>query len=411
MLKSIISLSLFLLLACASTAQILPAEGRELHYRIIGFTFPEKQGTANYEIRIAKGTYHTEDAFIKNQIKTVRTKEHKTIIEVPAFGCAYTWMIVYSSGKATPTKSPLYHFSTGSIPAVDTNLFRLRITKNTLSTKNFYIFSDFNKTLNGSDGRPIWYLPLIEDKVVPAIDLKLSTKGTSITFIANDCAYEIDYDGKVLWKSPVNARISGDTIEHYHHEFTRLKNGHYMVMGYQQLQCHIHADSSISVVEDDKTLQLKTGPTVKILPFETIIEYDEAGNIVWSWKAAQYFQKSDLIHRKYAIGDKMDIHANAFYFNENKKTIYISFKNISRIVAIKYPDGTVIENIGELYLDGISEKGNGMFCNQHSVGQAADGTIFVLNNNCCNKSAYPTVEKIARSSSGTGKVKILGEYE
>ncbi len=30
--------------------------------------------------------------------------------------------------------------------------------------------------------------------------------------------------------------VSGDTEEHFHHEFTRLHNGHYMVLGNEYVQ-------------------------------------------------------------------------------------------------------------------------------------------------------------------------------
>ena len=136
----------------------MPAEGSRLNYRVIGFRFPFMQGGVDYKLEIAAGNYSTEDSFKKNIIAKLPVKRNKIIAEVPAFGAPYTWRYSYSL-KHTTTRSPLYHFSTLSVPEVETNDIRLRIMQPPLKHTGDYVFMDGNWTLYDINGRPVWYLP------------------------------------------------------------------------------------------------------------------------------------------------------------------------------------------------------------------------------------------------------------
>ena len=68
MLRIISTLALIVLLPQNLKSQILPREGSALNYRLIGFSFPSKEGVTNYNLEIASGNYKTEDSFRKNII-------------------------------------------------------------------------------------------------------------------------------------------------------------------------------------------------------------------------------------------------------------------------------------------------------------------------------------------------------
>jgi hypothetical protein len=126
--------------------------------------------------------------------------------------------------------------------------------------------------------------------------------------------------------------------------------------------------------------------------FGTIIEYDEKGNVVWSWRSVKYFQGSDLKDNINAIGRFKDMHENAFCFDEEKKELLVSFRNISRILKVRYPDGAVIATYGNRYQPGgNTELGNSLFCNQHGIKRSKQGYIYLFNNNCCNKEETPKI--------------------
>lgn len=89
-LRIIISTGVLFLSTQISLAQVTPIEHSQLNHRIIGFSFPTKQGTSNCNIEIAQGDYNSEDYFSKKIIKTTHVTGNKVIDEVPSFGRNYT---------------------------------------------------------------------------------------------------------------------------------------------------------------------------------------------------------------------------------------------------------------------------------------------------------------------------------
>ena len=394
-------------------AQVSPAEGSKLHYRIIKFYDYRVAAGATFTFEIASGNYNTEDSFKKNIIVSRSGNENKIIAEVPSFGAQYTWRAVSSSGNA---KSELHHLCTGMIPNVDTNVSRLRILKNSEQYKDAYVFIDGKRTLYNMQGQPVWYLPALpgfnKEKLRDLRDLKLSPRGTK-TFLLDQQAYEIDYDGDILWKGPNTGVVSGKRAEHYHHEFTRLANGHYMVLGEEHALWKLPPSKDSSVLHDDKVVWDKTKKTIdQKIDFGTLIEYDEKGNVVWSWKSSAYFKTSDLANRKTPKGlYDIDTHENSFFFDEKAKVIYVSFRNISRVVKIRYPDGKVLNTYGNIYKPGKAFNENGLFCYQHSCRRSQKGYLYLYDNNSCNPDASPKILMIKEPASDKDKPKTVWEYE
>ncbi len=417
--SKILGLLLFLFLTPSQTkSQILPREGCNLHYRLIGFSFPAKINEVySCKLEIASGYFISEDSFKKNIVKRCSSKENKIIAEVPSFGTRYTWRVIYTGKKITSTG--LFHFSTLINPNVDTNVTRFRILVAAEKYKDAYVFLDGAQTLYDMNGHPVWYVPdneLSGDGTTHLRDLKITQQAT-ITFINKANIYEINYNGDVLWKGPNNGAVSGANVEAYHHEFTRLSNGHYMVLGMESVLWDRKQPSpsdinlqpvSVSAIKDEINK-----PANRKTPLGTIIEYDEKGTVVWSWKSSNYFTTSDLNYYNDPLNMAIiDPHSNSFFFDEKEKVIYVSYKNISRVIKVKYPEGTVINTYGEIYKPGVPVKGNGMFCGQHSVRRSQIGCLFLFNNNNCDSGqASPKIKKFLEPANENGQLKKIWEYE
>jgi hypothetical protein len=396
-------------------AQVFPAEGSKLHYRLVKFSAPQVGPGASYTFEIASGHYASEDSFKQNTIISRASSRNKTLAEVPSFGAQYTWRTT-AHNPSGDTKSELHHFSTGIIPNVDTNVSRLRILNNNDRYKDAYVFVDGKRTLYDMKGHPVWYLPGLpgfsKEKMRDLRDLKLSPKGT-ITFLLDQQAYEINYDGDILWKGPNTGVVSGKRVEHYHHEFTRLANGHYMVLGDEHVLWKLPPTKDSAVLNNDKVVWDKTNKTLsQKLDFGTLIEYDEKGKVVWSWKSSGYFKTSDLINRKTASGMyDIDVHENSFFFNEKAKVIYLSFRNISRVIKIRYPDGKVIGIYGNIYKQGTQLNEDGLFCYQHSCRRSKKGYLYLYDNNSCNPGTNPKILMMKEPGTDKEKIKTVWEYE
>ena len=394
---------LFFSIRLTAFAQIFPKENSTLNYRMIGFSFQSKQGISNSNIEIALGNHTNEKEFNENKIITTPVTGNKIIREVPSFGKEYTWRVRYKPGISN---SPFYHFKTGTTHGVDSGFNRMFITEPATQYKDACFFVDNINVLYNMKGQPIWYLPFIEGNHLPANNLMLTPQGT-ITFLANDRAYEVSYDGAILWKGPDFNKIEPEK-EHYHHEFIRLKNGHYMLLGTRFLSCHLLPDSSFTLeINKHDNVDLNTSR----LPFGTILEYDKDGNKVWSWESSKHYNDIDINNHK--TGSKhpyTDIHENAFYFDEKRKVIYLSLKHVNRIIKIKYPEGTVIGEFGGTGNQMVPGTDEDLFCGQHSIKRLTDGGLVLFNNNSCNH-GVPVIQKFKDPEKKTDKVMPVWEYE
>lgn len=403
----------------ASSSQVWPKENARLNYRIIGFSFPATEHAVKYKIEIAYELCNDEATFRPRVISSATGKNNRIIAEVPAFGRAYTWRYISTSAAKKISKSPFYHFSTDITDVVDTCSRRLKITKAAQKYKDCYVFVDANKALYDMKGNPVWYIPVKPDipggKFTFIRDLKLSPRGT-ITCLVDQQPYELNYNGDTLWAAPFAGVVNGEDSEQFHHEFTRLSNGHYMVLGTEHARLERKMlpgkDSSIyeqpDVTKSDSfvTLPQKTA-------FGTIIEYDEKGQIVWYWKSSRYFTGSDIIYYTPQLRLKpIDVHENCFSFDEPDSIIYIGFKNISRILKVRYPQGNVVGSYGETYSLAEPMDSPKLFCEPHGIRHAPKKRLYMFNNDPCQGMEYrPKVVEFEEAGVNNDTLKKIWEYE
>jgi hypothetical protein len=401
-------------------AQVIPSELSKLNYRIIGFSFPEKQKTTQYIVEIANGHFLENTGFNDHLQQTISSDKNKIIAEVPSFGSEYTWRVVYKSENKIVERSELYHFATGVIPKNIENTTRLRIRANTRKIKDAYILFDGTNAMYDMAGMPVWYLPET-DSLNLEKDVKVSPSGT-ITFIKASNAYEINYSGRILWnlESRFGLASYGTSGSICHHELNKLSNGHYMA-----LVSSLH--DKIDRQENEKGRK-KFFPSVNS---SSLAEFDGEGNRVWSWESSNYVQQSGLnLLNRCSPQMRIDLHENAFYFREKDSTIYISMSGINRIVKIQYPSGKVLNEYGTLYpalpaspcdsfgksaLNKPKPANNALFSHQHSLLLSDSGFLYVYNNNLTpglsgdlTNIGYPTVLKMKESGDTLEKVWEFG---
>ncbi len=379
MYKTCLYLSIVCVFLCCNIAmgQFMPAENSQLHYTMIGFSFPEFVQAQKYHIRIAKGKIYDETTFAAQTIINDSSFTNKKIIRVPDWGQEYTWQVIYQTPSKGLQKGLLNHFSTRKVPSVDTSAMRLAIMKKNNEYKHNYIFLDGNQALYNMEGCPVWYPPFLDSATNSISDLKLTQDGT-ITCLYGGNIYEISYSGEVLWKGPNTGEISGDKTENYHHEFTKLSNGHYMALGSSYVSWDPPSTDTMACEASSRNRDQKM-----MLPI--LIEYDKKGKVVWSWKFADEYNLCEL---PYEIADKQlrmpDPHANAFFFDEKKKVVYMSLKYANQIISIQYPgkkskSGRTLQKIGCTY------------SGQHCCRISRKGQLYLFNNNSCAEGYHPGI--------------------
>lgn len=385
MLKPIGVILALLFWSIPSFGQIAPADFSVLNYRIAGFEVPENTNAALYVFQVAKGKIDNEQLFIKAISIKHKANKNQGVIELPDWGKGYTWRAVYvdKSGKEIGN-SGLHHFQTGTLPYADTSRNGLMIIKPAKDHKDLLVLVDRILVIYDLSGHPIWYMPDIPElkrRDVNIRDFKTTADGT-FTFMIQEDAVEVNYDGKIIWKAPNDGKVSGKNIEGYHHEFTKLSNGHYMVAGSEIIKREIPGNWEDYFMEGDKSVSKgANGKYYKEFTCSTLIEYDAEGKVLWSWKTSEHLGDDDFFWNKQNLLKPFDSnpYMNGFDFDEVNKEIFISYKNINRILRIAYPGGEVLSNYGD---KGGSGDHFSSFYGQHSCRfNKRTNELVVFNNN------------------------------
>lgn len=385
MFKALGALVPIILLSFALQGQVMPADLSVLNYRIVGLSVSENSQVSSYQFQVAKGDVSNEQVFTKALFAKHKTNKPADVIEVPQWGKKYTWRVIgYDKSGKEISNSGFHHFETGSLPYVDSIKNGLMVVKQATDHKDFLVLVDRVLVMYDLKGRPVWYMPdmpEIKKRDINIRDFKVTTDGT-FTFLAQDEALEVDYSGKVVWKAPNDGKVSGKSSEGYHHEFTKLSNGHYMVAGSEIVKKRIPGSWEEYFASDDKSVSKGSdGNYYKEFTCGTLIEYDMAGKVIWSWRAVEHFTDEDFFWKKDGLVKPYECnpYLNGFDFDESNKLIYISYKNISRVMKITYPDGEVLNTYGG---KGSNATRLNIFYGQHSCRiNKRTNELYIYNNN------------------------------
>ena len=390
-MKSIRLLSLGLLMSFSLYAQTIPAENDTLNYRIINFTVPENEKAVFYTFQVARGTNNNQQFFNKNSINKVTTDNAHTLMTVPKLGEDYTWSVTYLNRKKKEIgRSPLYHFRVGMPAYADTSQVRLRVINNEIANKELWLLCDGNKCMYDLDGYPVWYLkeiPGMTDADGSIRDLKITDDNT-FTFLTNKGGYEVDYNCNILWSTPDSLKVFSDGSLFYHHEFTKMSNGHYMVAGKEEISVPLPADADTARLKNNNNITGVNGRYYKKIPSGLIAEYDAGKKLVWQLKLAQYFTDADYFANKLPSGDyTSETHLNSFYLDEQNNHLYTSFRNTNCVIKVTYPEGKLLARYNGV-APGNERKGDkkgnspddALFRGQHCVRTYNNGTLSLLNN-------------------------------
>lgn len=377
-----------LLFACGlyTYGQTFPAEGSVLNYRLAGFTTEPDSKAAYYHFEVARIQNEEVGEVIISQTENT----HKAIITLPAFGENYAWRAtLLNQKKKTIKKTSYIRFKTGQYVTVDTNQYKLIIVNNDVADSDLYVLMDYTTVIYNLKGEALWYLPDIkpvDDKHLQMRDVKATPFGT-LTATTHSGAFEFDYNGKVLWQAPNTGEVSGDTSENYHHEFSRLDNGNYMVAGAGTRHMKVPENYKIKPEFIASGLfEKREDGYYRTVPTDNLIEYNSKKEVVWSWKSIDHFGVQDFFRqRNYGSnGLDVDMHMNSFHFNEKDSTIYLSFRNMDEIVKIAYPSGKIMNRYGEIKGDS-SKRDEHLFYGQHCIGRNNNGDIYIFDNNTNRK--------------------------
>lgn len=229
-----------------------------------------------------------------------------------------------------------------------------------------YIFMDHATSAIDREGNFCWYLtenPLWGGQWERLRDIRMTDQGT-ITFIHEGKGlFEIDLSGNVLWTIDSPVKDTAMSKRYFHHEFFR-EGDHYFVLAMEWVNKQFAGDS-----------------VAQSVPYDQIVEYDQAGKVVWKWDSQDYFIDEEFIALRTA--GKLTPgqgHMNSLSLSPDGKYLYGGFRNISRVVKIRKKNGKVVKSYGQKILPGRARVGHSWFRRQHNATILPGGRILVFNN-------------------------------
>lgn len=391
-------------------ARILPAEGSKLNFRLVCFEVAASKGATGYVFQVAEGKHVVADSFVKHLVLSENTSHPWHTAIVPSFGKEYTWRVLFNGSRKT--ESELYHFATIDNQRIDTTNYRLRILQANKDLKDGFVVTDGGGVFYDFEGRPVAFLPEVNGLGGFVIGLHL-TEDSSLTFNFSRSAYETDLAGRILWKAPHHHEGLNEAAEDiYHHELKKLSNGNYMVLGMEFLKSKpvVKGDTSYILLWPDFNAPQDYQDGL----FGTILEFDKSGKVVWSWKDSKHLVGGDFdyFNDPFNPNFRLDPHSNSFYFDEKKKVVYLSYRNLNRILKIDYKTGEILDTYGAIYKPGVSSLGYGLFCNPHGVQLSSDGLLYYFNNNSChNTDSLPTVIALREPTKKGDSLAMVWKYD
>jgi len=376
----LVCLLFLLLFKVGTTRSQVPAQNALLHYTQIYFEENFTDQARRYELNVYEDSLRT------------KSKGNKTN-HLPAFnlsgfewGKTYWWCVnAYDKNDRPLIQGTLHKFAIRrkihSVNVIDTRV-DVKVNKKGKNAGGL-ILLDYARGIFDRDGNQVWAVPDLEgfmNERKQIRDLNVTYDHT-ITFLGGNVPIEIDFEGRVLWKAPSPFILGTDTIT-YHHDFKKLKNGHYYVLGNKKVARKVTGNYAEVASDNDHTI-FKVGDTLyKKTLHGLLMEFDAKGKLVWYWDSNEYVSDEDLNYRKNDKGlPTFGTHMNAFSINTALTKAYIGFRDLNRIVKLDLKTKKVEFSYGEKYPSGDAKVGDKLFRGQHDAGITNRGTLLVLDNN------------------------------
>lgn len=344
--------------------ELIPAEGAQLNFVQVLFQTPAVQHAHSYTFIVApeNGNLHSAP-FVK------KDPSHVTIIDGFEFGAAYKWLVLAKDKEGKEIfESEIHRFSIQRYLAADSTEYHYAIhAYDTTRVHDGVIFLDYSGVAIDRNGKAVWCLPNIAGNLRSERlrDLSMTEAGT-LTFLSEKVGMEIDLQGNALWTTPGDGKISGDSVESYHHEFTRLNSGNYLIV------CNGF---------ENRTLDF-AGRHFDRIPLSYIVEYDKSGDTVWTWHSGMYANYDDYLKAGPTLFNGISFgHLNSAYADEENGRIYASFRDLNAILVIDRKTREVLRSYGDKIPSDQGTDAIGFFKRQHAAMPFGENEVVVFNNN------------------------------
>lgn len=383
-----------------ANGQYLPKDGAKLNYNQIYFEYPFKENSKEYILHLAFDSTQAKDDFDNYKVADTIDITPATLVKKLNFGRKYKWFIETVGNNKEISKSKIHYFEISPSIYNDTLFYKRKINyNNKKEIEDGVIWCDFSHSAFDRDGNLVWFMPEENKEYKESNrvrDLRVLNDGT-ITFIKNPGAYHTTIDLENIWVAPLVGKNVDYFKDGYHHCFEKLKNGNYMVLAYDH-------------VELEKTD--KTDTVTNRVELVNLIEFNKEKEIVWIWQMREKFPLDVLAIPKENNRGIINAHCNAFSVDEKNNSIYICYRDISRVIKIDKKSKEIVASYGKKLNDADSlVTQTDIFSYPHDAKILPNNTMMILNNNDFNAGKISSVEIFSLPTEKTRNIKSKWNFK
>ena len=376
-------------------ADFRPANGAVLNYTHVMFEYGEVRGATGYRITISDRSGSKPPLQVQNASLAFLQRSGLE------FGHQYVWYVEALRGDRPIQRSENRLFDIRAGLQADSAMYRTRIDQwDSLQCADGIVFLDYLGMAINRKGEPVWFMPVNPDSLenLKLRNLTLTPEGT-VTYLDNTHCFEKDLQGNTLWRAPNDGRVSGERQEYYHHDFRKLPDGTYLTTGYRFVaEPHLYDSSVMARVR-----------------YNTLIQYDARGNIVWKWDEQKHISRKVIYGANGpGVTDITGTHLNGFAVDTAHDRLVLSFRDNSSVLIISRKTGDIVYNLGDSVRRYLPR--SIFFSAQHGPSLLRNGNIVVYNN-CLDRKGtgssvplYPRVQVFSLPVSGK-RPALIWEYE
>ena len=370
-------------------ANVLPIDGSALNYTHVFFKWEQVPGAHDYALAI-------EDLETTAFVNFYNLDNSKMVDEPFEYfsldwGGNYEWQVhARDENNEVIHMTPVYSFSINSVPDYFPSNIEIISQDEELSQPGI-TFMDFeSQNCSGAvneAGKLIWIIQRENYSSSKFVFTQLAPNGNVLGY-SPGTGYEIDLDGNIIFQTPANVGV--------HHDFNKTNQGTYFLVS--------------GMVEDHYCPEECSDYLPDMIPWQGDIfrELNSAGEIIWDWNTFDHIDSTEYnpyYVQVYTGQYEMDwTHSNSVYYDETTNSVFVSIRNLSRIIKIDYSSGHIIWNLGETdFMNEIDFDVDLNFSQQHSVQVLENGNLLFFDNHRylqpelsrCLEVAYDETDMIA----------------
>jgi len=335
-----------------------PINGSLLNYNQIFFRWPQINNSYFYELYITSDS--TQNTFY-SQNNSIILSDFNWAHDYYWFVCGFN-----ENGDLISCHANNF-FNINQLPNNYPNNINILVNEQLEYSPGITILDfeslNFSLALN-SQGYPVWFADRFNFSNNKILVAEFLDNGNFVGFAVGK-GYEFNLDSEIIFQTSDEYGV--------HHDFNKSEYNTYFFID-------AVIDSNMCPIECDENLP-------NIIPWQgdRFIELDQNGNLLWEWNTFDYLSLNEynpLWVEDYTGSTEFDwTHSNSVYFDSLTDRVYISIRNLSRIVAIDYNTKEIIWNLGNTdFMNQIFFDEDFGFSHQHSAQITYDDNLLFFDN-------------------------------